>query len=102
MKQTTEHDLPLFSWSPPQCEVIPFPSAKRIGRIRKAVEVISTRKPKGAEAYWRQITEAMRRQMDAAGLDETTIEAEVSAFAAEVAWRLPHEQDPRLGGGDAA
>lgn len=100
--RSDELDLPLFRWSPPQAQVIPFPSTKRIGRIRKAVEVISSRKPRGAEAYWRQITDAMRRQLEAAGFDHDTIEAEVNAFAAEVAYRLPPARDPRLGGGDAA
>jgi hypothetical protein len=38
-----ENDLPLFRWSPPECIVIPFPSTRRIGKIRRTAEVLLER-----------------------------------------------------------
>lgn len=63
-----------------ECQVIPFPVIRRIGKIRRTVEVLSVRHGKAGDQYWRQVVAGMRGQMEKAGLPEATIFAELSAF----------------------
>jgi len=74
-------DLPLFSWSPP-CRVIPFPLAKRAGKIARVAAKLHERRGKDRawNAYWSQVVEAMALQMERIGLDNSTIIAEIDAF----------------------
>ncbi|WP_353642947.1 DUF6074 family protein [Mesorhizobium sp. WSM2239] len=98
---TDQHrDLPLFRWTPPACVVIPFPTVKRIGKIRRTVEVLSGRNGKSADQYWHQIISGMRSQMIAAGLPDDVIEAELRSFADAVFVTM--NRGCQRPGGDAA
>ena len=73
-------DLPLFSWSPPQVEVIPFPCRARVGKIRRTAQQLDENTKRGAEAYWRRTVADMRRQMERAGISAGRIEEELHVF----------------------
>lgn len=62
------------------CVVIPFPARLRVGKIRRAAEVLADRHGKSAEQYWRQVAGGMQNQMIAAGIPAEVINAEVSDF----------------------
>ena len=66
------------------CTIIPFPAAKRTGKIRHTALLLSERSGKGAEHYWRQVISGMRSQMVAAQLEPEVIEAGLKAFADRV------------------
>jgi hypothetical protein len=66
------------------CTIIPFPAARRIGKIRHTAELLAERSGKGAEHYWQQVIGGMRSQMTTAQLDAEVIDAELRAFADEV------------------
>lgn len=36
------NDLPLFSWKPPQCLILPFPPSKEIARVRRTALTLAT------------------------------------------------------------
>jgi hypothetical protein len=63
------------------CTIVPFPTARRVGKIRHTAELLSERSGKGADHYWQQVIKGMRSQMVAAQLDEETIDRELKAFA---------------------
>ncbi|WP_353806194.1 DUF6074 family protein [Mesorhizobium sp.] len=46
----------------------PFPTVRRVGKIRRTVEVLSDRTGKGGNQYWKQVIAGMRTQMVSAGL----------------------------------
>ncbi|MGI6854372.1 DUF6074 family protein [Mesorhizobium sp. 1B3] len=71
-----------------QCVVIPFPAAKRVGKIRRTAEVLAEKTGRGADHYWKQVLAGMRSQMVAASLAEEVIEAELRAFADQVFGRI--------------
>ncbi len=73
-------DLPLFRWTPPPVEVIPFPTTKRVGKIRRTAQQLYESTQRGAEAYWRRTVTDLRRQMERAGIAEDRIERELRAF----------------------
>ncbi|MGA0565092.1 DUF6074 family protein [Ancylobacter sp. VNQ12] len=67
------------------CQVIPFPAAKRTGRIQRVAGFLSTQRGRGGEAYWQRITDDMHRQMTKAGIDPDTIARELEEFRRAVA-----------------
>lgn len=69
----------------PSCQVIPFPAAKRTGRIQRVAGFLSGRRGRGAEAYWQRITDDMHRQMTKAGIDPEIIARELEDFRRAVA-----------------
>lgn len=74
-------DLPLFRWTPPKVEVIPFPIAKRTGHVRRIAERIqSSRTDREAEALWKRALDTTVRQMERAGIEEARIEVELAAL----------------------
>ncbi|WP_367715139.1 DUF6074 family protein [Nitratireductor sp. GISD-1A_MAKvit] len=75
-----DHNLPLFSWSPPACVVIPFPAASRIGRIRHVAQILVKKRGNDADAYWRRIIKDMDRQMARAGIEKPQREIELRSF----------------------
>lgn len=77
-------DLPLFAWTPPAARVIAFPADRRIGKIRRVVEVLSGRSGKGFDRYWSDTVTTMRAQMETAGLLPADIDRELEAFATSV------------------
>jgi len=73
-------DLPLFRWTPP-VKVIMFPMVKRVGRIRDVAEKMLEKPTDRATAFYRnQVTDAMIRQMDKAGISEAEQDEELGAF----------------------
>ena len=76
-------DLPLFRWTPPP-KVLPFPCARRVGKVRRVVEVLldKAENPKAAQAYWRRTVSDIDRQLKKAGIAECLIEAEIQEFTA--------------------
>ncbi|MBO0905575.1 DUF6074 family protein [Jiella sonneratiae] len=97
--------LPLFDWSPPTADVIPFPAKARVGKIRRTAEMIDETTTRGAEAYWRRTVSDLRRQMERACVPADRIETELRAFFDAVQTELTrrayagHRSRP---GGDAA
>lgn len=99
----TDADLPLFSWKPPACVVIPFPASKRTGKIRRAAEVLVEKSGKGADQYWKQVISGMRSQMERAGIPQSAIDTELQAFFDAVQSELVRlTYRGRRPGGDAA
>ena len=78
------------------CDIVPFPAVRRVGKVRRVVEVLWTKSGKGADRYWQQVIDGMRSQMTAAGLSEGQIDRELRAFSAVVFHRI------KQSGGDAA
>lgn len=74
-------NLPLFTWKRPECSLIPFPMANRIGRIRDtAAKMLDKPTEKSAEHYRRQVNEAVTTQLEKIDLHEKEIEAQRAAF----------------------
>ncbi|WP_287229761.1 DUF6074 family protein [Mesorhizobium sp.] len=44
------------------CTVLPFPTVRRVGKIRRTVEVLSDRTGKGGNQYWKQVIAACGRK----------------------------------------
>ena len=80
--------LPLLTWKPATCQIVPFPAGKRVGKIRRTVEILKERNGKGADHYWNQVVTGMRSQMTNAGLAEDLVEIELRAFADQVFARI--------------
>ena len=98
-------DLPLFSWTPPMVEIIPFPAAKRVGKIRRTAQLLDENTARGAEAYWRRTVSDLHRQMDRAGVPADRIEAELRSFfdaVQEELTRRSYAGRQSRPGGDAA
>lgn len=98
-------DLPLFRWTPPVVEVIPFPMTKRVGKIRRTAEMLDENTQRGAEAYWRRTVTDLRRQMQRAGVPDDRIDRELRQFfdavQSELNVRAARKNQSRPGG-DAA
>lgn len=76
--------------------VIPFPAVSREGKIRHVASVLRRKHGRDADRYWRQTILVMRAQMQHAGIDPSTIDQELRAFAREVFARVPEPiSDPR-------
>ncbi|MER8793945.1 DUF6074 family protein [Mesorhizobium sp. M0984] len=80
------------------CTVLPFPTTRRVGKIRRTVEVLSDRSGKGADQYWKQVIAGMRTQMMSAGLTDDVVDRELRAFAEEVFGRVRHYAQPETNG----
>lgn len=73
-------DLPLFAWQPP-CKLIVFPMNGRVGRIRDvASKMLDKQTQRSTDYYYRQVTEAMEKQLSRIGLPELEIDEQVGAF----------------------
>ncbi|WAJ30964.1 DUF6074 family protein [Antarcticirhabdus aurantiaca] len=71
----------LFDWQPPAATVIPFPTSKRVGLIRRtAARIVESRTQKEADAIWRRTVDDMARQMERAGIGEVRIDVELTAL----------------------
>lgn len=84
----------------PTAQIVLFPMAKRVGKIRRAAEVLTGKSRDEAGAYWRQIVSTNRRQFDRLGISEHTGDAELRAFFAALQAELnrPHCSDENQGG----
>lgn len=78
-------DLPLFRWAPPPVQIIPFPTSKRIGLIRRTAERIhQSRTQREADAIWQRTQDTAWRQMEKAGVDVCRIGTEVDILLASI------------------
>lgn len=78
---TQHHDLPLFRWTPPIVEIIPFPVSKRVGHIRRvAARLKSSRTQREADAGWKQAVDSIGRQMERVGISADRINDELRSF----------------------
>src|SRR4051812_13024133 len=87
-------------WKP--ALVIPFPTIRRTGKIRRTAEILTRRHGRAAESYWRQVISGMAGQMEAAGLHEVVIGAEIESFRHAVQAELRRSHPGHQDGGDAA
>lgn len=72
-------DLLLFAWQPPR-QVLLFPLASRVGKVRHAARKISGKRGDDASMYWRQLTAANRKHLERVGLPSDKVEAELRSF----------------------
>ncbi|TIN79746.1 DUF6074 family protein [Mesorhizobium sp.] len=45
--------LDLLDWKPP-CQVIVFPLAKRMGKVRRVADILAEKHGAAAKSYWKQ------------------------------------------------
>lgn len=74
----------LLSWRPaprPMAEIIPFPIARRVGKVRRVVDVLKAQTTERAQAsYWNRECTTLEKQLARAGLSPDAIKAELEAF----------------------
>lgn len=73
-------ELPLFEWSPPECEIIAFPLARRVGKARHVAQVLAGMSGRRRDAYWRQIVEQFIRELERTSMAPEQAERQVAAF----------------------
>ena len=81
-------DLPLFSWTPPEPppKVVPFPLARRLGKVKDVVDKLATKTTqRHVESYREQVTEALQRQMTGHGITQEGQARELAMFWQAVA-----------------
>lgn len=83
------------------CTVIPFPAKQRIGKIRRAAEVLADRQGKSADQYWRQVAGGMQSQMIAAGIPDEVIAAQLRDFLDAVQREIVRQSYAGRSGGAA-
>lgn len=84
-------DLPLFSWTPPEPQpgVVPFPLARRMGKVKDVVDKIATKTTqRHVESYREQVSEALQRQMTGHGIAHGVQCKELAAFWQAVALEM--------------
>ena len=80
MKDETR-SLPLFDWSPPAVQLIPFPFSARIGRARHvATRLLTKRTEKERDAYCHAVDDHTRQAMEKLGASESEIVAAQDAL----------------------
>jgi hypothetical protein len=96
-------DLPLFAWKPAR-QVLVFPMANRVGKIRTtAANMLSKSTDRHAKFYGEQVTGALIKQMDRAGIPEQEQDEQLGAFWSAVeAEMIRLTYRGRRPGGDAA
>jgi len=72
-------DLPLLVWEP-VAKVLPFPLAKRVGKVRHTAQKLSERHGDAAALYWKQVNANNLRHLTRLGLAPAEIEAELQSF----------------------
>lgn len=83
-----DHELPLFSWTPPACVVIPFPASHRVGKARRVAEVLKGKRGRDADTYWHRTIETMLNQMERASVPRAEAERQARDFFAAVQGEL--------------
>lgn len=100
----THEDLPLFAWQPPRKTIV-FPMRSRIGRIRDVAEkMVDKQTQRHADHYFRQVNEAMVKQLSRIGLSELEIDEQLRGFWVAVdgeITRLINQQSGGYPGGAA-
>jgi hypothetical protein len=78
--RTNDKELPLFNWRPP-AKFIAFPASKRIGAIRRVVDVLESKSTERArESYWHTICENLRLQMEKTDIHPDEIARQITDF----------------------
>ncbi|RUY21767.1 MULTISPECIES: DUF6074 family protein [unclassified Mesorhizobium] len=80
--------------------VICFPMARRLGKIKRTAELLSARRGRSADHYWRQTVAGVVGQLTRAGMTEAAIRKEVQTFSDAVQEEL--RRAARRNEGDAA
>lgn len=73
------HDLPLFTWQPPK-QILLFPLARRVGKIRHTAAKLASKHGDDAELYWKQVVASQRKQLLRVGLSLVEADEEIIAF----------------------
>ncbi|PSS67076.1 hypothetical protein C6558_03430 [Ensifer sp. NM-2] len=77
--------LPLVSWQPPACALIPFPMINRVGKIRDvAAKLLDKQTDRHAEYYCKQVTDGLSAQFSKLGLSEALQDEQIGAFWTKV------------------
>jgi len=76
------------------CEVILFPLAGRVGRIRQVAAGLAKRNPRQAEFYRRQVTDGLLRKLHGTGLQPHMALVQIDEFWRAVD-RALHHSNPR-------
>ncbi|NEK36310.1 hypothetical protein GR253_19575 [Rhizobium leguminosarum] len=101
---TRDHsDLPLFAWRPPVCDVLPFPLARRVGKIRDvASKLVAKTTERSADYYFSQVSEALVAQLSKIGIPDHEQDEQIGAFwsavnqeVARLSYRGTGSHDPR-------
>lgn len=94
-------DLPLFSWAPPR-KVIMFPMNRRAGRIRStATKLLDKPTERAAASYRNQVTDALLRSLDRAGIPEAEQDEQLGVFWQAVANEMNRQTYQSNSGGAA-
>lgn len=63
------------------CQIIPFPLAARVGKIRRCTEVLqSSSNQPTRDAYWHRTVTHFREKLEALGLPDETVRREIRGF----------------------
>ncbi|RWE29792.1 DUF6074 family protein [Mesorhizobium sp.] len=94
--------LDLLAWKPSP-QVIVFPLARRLEKVRRVANLLSKKHGKDADIYWKNTVRGLFEQLQRAGIAETVIADEVRQFQDAVQLELRQRAfiwSPQ--GGDAA
>ncbi|TPO02184.1 DUF6074 family protein [Mesorhizobium sp. B1-1-5] len=74
--------------------VIPFPAARRMGKIRRAAQELIKRagERRQGDGYWRHVVRQMADGMAASGVDGDTIDRELNDFSRAVGFEMARLQ----------
>lgn len=87
----------------PPCEVIAFPPARRVDRVRRVAEKLLRKHGRAADVYWKQTVTRTRNELNGVGASASAVEFELRAFFDAVQAEMVRQTcDERRPGGDAA
>lgn len=86
----------LLDWQEPVpagATVIPFPAARRVGKARRAAQVLlNTTSQKGREAYWRRAEHNLASALASIGVPPHEIDRQLRAFSETVSIEMQRQQ----------
>lgn len=74
-----ETSLPRSDWQP-SCELLVFPLARRIGKIRRCAEVLESRNGNEAAGYWKHQMRLLATSLERTGCDPLEIDRQLGDF----------------------
>lgn len=87
----------------PQCQVIAFPPARRVDRVRRVAENLLRKRGRAADVYWKQTVTRTRNELNSIGAPASAVEFELRAFFDAIQAEMIRQTcDERRPGGDAA
>ncbi|MQW38154.1 DUF6074 family protein [Sinorhizobium meliloti] len=64
-----------------ECQLIPFPLAARVGKVRRCAEVLQGAANQASrDAYWRKTVNSLGERLEAIGLHENEIQSQLNQF----------------------